>query len=430
MYAAIVKASKDIRYVVGVLCAVCGVWVVSRRIRKYIYWGIGLYTAYRYIVAAAIVAIVGLYALMPVDAYAQTPTPTATPRPYYRGEYPSVFPGGYDEDAFWVCQGAGEGANSGAALAAMVGSPCVSLSWSNTGFGVVSNSFGFYSAVEDDSPIEYARNVMTFIAPRVVQTYTISCDFSATRYIHAGGGSTYTALHTTSWFENGALVADLGGGPPSFLGGATQVLESSQKVVSLLSPPSPVFGHWESVPNYSDWLANPAVGDGPVGVSSDIQATGQNNGLSRTMICVVADLMVGESDGGGEWVPPGIEPTPTPSGTSVAILPWPSPVSWVPITDTTNMPDMGISEPVSGTCQTIVPGIVIDPDELADDLPTGFGWLITLLPLPEINTTPVEWCTVEYDIGMRFLGVDLGASLLLVMGIGATAVLVSIVKRS
>lgn len=184
---------------------------------------------------------------------------------------------------------------------------------------------------------------------------------------------------------------------------------ATEDVVTFSAP-----GAWAREPDY--------VGPLPFYIDAQINMSPVNREAKQEWTC---RLMFIE---GMVWVPV-ITPTPVPTTDSFG-TPWPTPINWVPVTDTVNMPEMGISPPVTGTCQTIVPGIVIDPEQLPEALPTGFGWLLTLLPIPEINTTPIEWCPVEYNIGMRFLGWDLGASLVLVMGIGATAVMISIIKRS
>lgn len=120
------------------------------------------------------------------------------------------------------------------------------------------------------------------------------------------------------------------------------------------------------------------------------------------------------------------EPTPTPEpGTG-----WATPVAWVPLTESIYSPVIGITEPITTTCATIIPPVEFGADEIEDEIPTGFGWLVSLLPIPEVDMDGVQWCGEEYGIELEIFGIDVANYLLIMLGLGATGVLVSIFKRA
>lgn len=118
-------------------------------------------------------------------------------------------------------------------------------------------------------------------------------------------------------------------------------------------------------------------------------------------------------------------PTVTPGGTPNYPTPWPNEV-WVPITSTANAPSMGISDPLTSTCYTVFPGISID--DTTGDGGTVWGWIVSTLGLPDVDAAPAEICTTEYTFDIRLLGINLGAYVLVALGLSAVGVLFSILK--
>lgn len=104
----------------------------------------------------------------------------------------------------------------------------------------------------------------------------------------------------------------------------------------------------------------------------------------------------------GDMVP---SPTPTP-GPGWGSLPWDV------ITDSVNMPEMGITEPISTTCGTVIP---------------GYEWSWSG---EEYGWDEIEFCYEERDVNINFMGFDVGGYLLVAMLLGGVGVLASIIKRS
>lgn len=331
-------------------------------------------------------------------AKAQTPTP----QPYNRGMLSNIFtPGGYDQDSFWVCIAFGEGINGTAASTDLEGDDCYALEWEFIdGFGARSLTFGTSLASEDDTAIEAAQGIIQLIAPQEIMTYTLSCDYTAVRYVVGGGGS-FTANAGGGFFESNDVV-DVTMTFPNFTGDTA--LGSMEQDIALKLPPSISNGWWEGVPNFSDWDTNPtSTNDGPLGISVSVQSPGQNNGVSQQLICAVSNLRIFD---GTEWegYPPEIYPTPTG-------MPTPTTFGFgtiTPLLPVTNTVDIVIGDPGTPECSTIVPGYAISE--------TVFGNVI------DAGWADYEVCAQPTEFHMEFFDIDFTGYLLLGFAVAAVGI--------
>lgn len=361
-------------------------------------------------------AIAGLYAVtLPVGSQTSTPTPTAAL--YHRGELMSIFPGGYDEDAFWRCTTVDQGPASTATT--NIESGCSQLTWSYIAGDSISNHFGYDVLSEDDSGIESMFGAIYLIPPQGVYTFTLSCDLSANRYWHAGGGSSLTASAAAIGVINSGKVSGAQWGMPGFPSGQHDTSLSIQQVYGLVD------GNYlwsDVVPGFVN-LATPGNNPGSwVSVQGYVNSPGQNNGASGLVDCVIAHLK--QNVGGIEmpWIPGDVvfppTVTPVPAPTSVWDL-----VPWIPITNPL-YPKVELGSPMTPTCYSVLPEIDFDGDS------AWLDWFSTVMEVPDVQSAAVEFCATEYDAVIEIWGIDVGAYLVVTMALVAGGALFKIMAQA
>lgn len=374
------------RYILAAMAA--AVWLVIRY-RRWVYMAIFGGVAWRIYTLAAGLAIV-LYALMPVPVRAQAPS-------IYQGMYMDVFTGGYDGDAAYWCFTEGHAATySGAVYFPKIQCVDVGLELVLDGGDYVLTSepaalFGlsFYDPSTAGIQEKYT-GVLYMIPPRGAKSVTIACVSHGWR-----SHSTYASFGQQVRRDSFITRTDIDG------------------VVEI--PGSFTVKFTRGVRNWDYWLPNLGtdVADTTLPASSpfrfDVTSSawfGSNREAEAGIVCQVVGLEVDPDWGDDTWYPLPPLPTPVPTGHEWEVTPW------VPVTDTTNMPDIGISEPLTTTCGVIIPEY-------------SWGWYSSTYGWSE-----VELCYEEREIGIQFLGFNIGGYLLVTFLLAGVGVLVSIIKRA
>lgn len=438
------KGSPYLR--VGVLPVAAAV-LSSSRVRRLCYLLCAFYFTWRYVILSVVYATVAIYALvgpMWVQAQTSTPTPTRTPTPFFTPiptstpapgtPYPTPT-GGAGDSSVWWCS----------LRPTFTGANCT---WGST-FGMAISSFAHTQpAVPAQDPngviqtVDSGKVYVVLIPPADTRQVKFECDGNVDLAADDKGSLTGSARGEYGYIVPGGSVFDVfrngvSGVTPDFSkfqggcsgGSCSQAWDTHEGLRYRLKsgiaswPAGGTAG--STIDEYTDfvsfvgfWVRAFAEADGNLG----------NFGFAATkMVCYITEV---ERLNGDIYFPepPDATPvpgTPMPTATSV-FTDWVG-VPWVPITSTANAPMFNITEPISETCTVVVPGIEIESTE-ADGVGSWWAWVIGVIPLPDVDTTPVEFCTAEWGLDLYVFGYDMGTALITVMALGAAGVMFSILK--
>lgn len=431
---------------VGVLPA-AGVLLFTSRFRRVCYLLCALYFTWRWVVLSVVYATVGLYALvgpMWVQAQTATPTPTRTPTPFFT-PVPTSTPapgtplptptGGAGDSSVWWCS-----------IWPIFTDP--TCNWGSTralnlrAFGQTINASPPGDVTGDLGEEDTGKVYIVLIPPADTREVRFECDGNIDLEAFDGGSLTGSSRGEYGFIVPGGSVFDVwrngvAGVTPDFLkfqsgcanGSCSQVWDTHESLRYRLKSG---FASWpaggtagSTIDEYTDFVSFIGFWVRAVGSGSGHYT---NFGFSNSRVsCYVTQI---ERFNGDIYFPgpPDATPTPgTPQPTATSVFTDWVGVPWVPITSTANAPMFNITEPITETCTVVVPGIEIDSTE-ADGVGSWWAWLMGVIPLPDVDTTPVEFCTAEWGLDLFVFGYDMGGALVTVMALAAAGVMFSILK--
>lgn len=426
---------KGVRYVFGFIVSVAVAVYGAKRLLRFCAICTGVYFAWRWAILSIVFGIVGLYTLTAsVSAQTATPTPTPFPTSVWYGQHSALFPGGYNQDAFYICYQYGETEHampqSSTVFWLDLGCAQLNTFMHPDGFG------GYFWRSEEINRFtiattgSYQRTEwdVVIIPPTSMQTITVQCDVVNDRYDIFGGP---VSASTQPSFRSAKASTFVSYGPTGAIvhgNGATSILVQYW----LASPASRKWDYYADA--LADAVATPGSAQksvsGPARLEWLAVSSGINDETIASAVCYVTSYSLLP---GGPTPNAPIFATPTPAVGTPTMTPTPAATGdwaitpWVPVTSTVNAPFFEVSPPISATCYLVVPGIEIDSSATGSG-GTWWDWVIGAIPLPDVSTTPVEFCIQEWGLSLRVFGYDMGAALVTMLGLGAAGVLFSILK--
>lgn len=348
-----------------------------------------------YTVLLGIFITIAVYALVPSSAKAQ-----------------AGYPGGVRDPGLWYYCFAELYNPASASPVGMEWSPiyCENLLFQeSTGGGGIFNSLdmvGAAAVVGTDTTGEYQR-VQGYVVPsQHIRKYTYACDIAVLACHHGGSGS-FTANAATSWsvsyFNTDATNFTLSSPSPASNACASASLD--------------VVASYRASADDNFWLRDPVAGWSVAGYDqaawkAEVNTSSDNRSAGAQYSCRITSWESWPAwlATNPEWVPGegSLVPSPTPTGTPGG---WDS-APWDPITDSVNAPEFDLGDPGVEVCTIIIP---------------EYGWTWDSI---EYGWEAVEFCSTEYDLTLKFFGVDVGVYLVTTLLLGGVGVLVSIIKRA
>lgn len=352
-----------------------------------------------------VLGTVGLYSLVPAPVFAQA----------------AGYPGGTRNLSEWYyCYSSRQHTNG--TWTVWSDMPCEHLLWNDTP-GTYHSQWFEFGLLEGFTAVNQGAEIVGYIIPpEHIKKYFYHCEGTVSRAFASGisGSSNGTvSSHSTTSNPFNADGTAFSFGYPSNIAANSTFANSFNVNGSMRASQNDNFVTLEPVTGWSAANAESTYPHFKTAAGVDTV----NRQIVTFMKCYINGL---EMWSGSPWTPDIGDLIPDPS------TPTPGPGDWitdpwVPITSTVNAPRFEVTEPISETCTTVVPGIQVD-DSAATGGGSWWDWVIGAIPVPDVNTTPVEFCIAEWGLDLWVFGYDVSGALVTMMALSAAGVLFSILK--